>query len=88
MVDRLREQRVFNYTDATETDVIHLPIDLISEELVAKMRDRNVRIHAADVNLEHEIARAYELGVDQLSTDGLRTLSRDVHPRETGLRPS
>ena len=71
MGDRLRELLVFSYTDAMEADVVHLPIDLISEELVSRMRDRNASVHAADVNLTNEITRAYELGVDQLSTDRL-----------------
>jgi hypothetical protein len=67
---------------------IHLRIDLISEELVAKMHDRNVRIHAADVNLKHEIARAYELGVDQLSTDRTRRGFATSHSPSRTSTPS
>jgi glycerophosphoryl diester phosphodiesterase len=81
MSDPLREQLLFSYADAMETDVVHLPIDVISAELVSRMRDRNVSVHAANVNLKHEITRAYELGVDQLSTDRLKD-ALALRPRE------
>lgn len=69
MSPRLRAQQVVSYAEAAEADVVHLPIDSISEGLITTLRARNVRVHASNVNERHEMVRAFELGVDQLSTD-------------------
>ena len=52
-----------------EFSVAHLPTDMVIEEVVTQFRDAQVTIHAADCNSEIELKRAFDLQVDQLSTD-------------------
>ncbi len=52
-----------------EFSVAHLPTDRVIEEIVTQLRDAQVMIHAADCNTEVELKKAFDLQVDQLSTD-------------------
>ena len=49
--------------------VAHLPPTLLSEALVTALRVKGFSIHAADCNSYRELSRAFELQVDQLSTN-------------------
>lgn len=53
--------------------VAHCPLNMISEQLVVLLRNNSIFIHAADCNSEDDIRRAYQLNVDQLSTNNLET---------------
>lgn len=52
-------------------NVIHIPLKLLTREYVEEIHKENIVVHASDCNTEEEIEKAYQLGVDQLSTDRL-----------------
>lgn len=52
-------------------NVLHCPLGMISKELIDAAHAENLLVHAADCNTEQDLQKAFELGVDQLSTDKL-----------------
>lgn len=52
-------------------DVLHCPLSIIDEALIAKAHEQGLKVHAADCNTEEDLGRAFSLGVDQLSTNEL-----------------
>jgi glycerophosphoryl diester phosphodiesterase len=52
-------------------NVLHCPLDMIDEQLVASAHDSDLLVHAADCNTEETLQKAFTLGVDQLSTNML-----------------
>ncbi|EDK72333.1 glycerophosphoryl diester phosphodiesterase [candidate division TM7 genomosp. GTL1] len=51
--------------------VLHCPLEMIDDELLVSAHKHGLKVHAADCNTEEELRKAFELGVDQLSTDEL-----------------
>ena len=52
-------------------DVAHCPLSIIDSALVDLLKNNSILIHAADCNSKEDLKKAYQLGVDQLSTDNL-----------------
>jgi glycerophosphoryl diester phosphodiesterase len=50
-------------------DVVHCPLDLLTDDLIASLHADGRLVHAADCNTRSHLERAFALGVDQLSTD-------------------
>jgi glycerophosphoryl diester phosphodiesterase len=57
-------------------DVAHCPLSIIDSSLVSILKQNSILVHAADCNSEEELKKAYQLGVDQLSTNNLETALR------------
>ncbi len=53
-------------------DVAHCPLGILTEEYVRELQESGLRVHAANTDTEVELRAAFELGVDQLSTNRLR----------------
>lgn len=54
-------------------NVAHCPLAMIDYSLINLLRKDSILIHATDCNTEEDLKRAYQLGVDQLSTNNLET---------------
>jgi glycerophosphoryl diester phosphodiesterase len=54
-------------------DVAHCPLSMINSALINLLRHNSILIHTADCNSKEELKSAYQLGVDQLSTNNLET---------------
>lgn len=54
-------------------NVAHCPLSIIDSTLVDLLKNNSILIHAADCNSKEDLKNAYQLGVDQLSTDNLET---------------
>lgn len=52
-------------------DVAHLSLDRIDKELVEVLHDQGKLVHVANCNTRENLKEAFQLGVDQLSTDEL-----------------
>lgn len=52
-------------------DVAHCPLSMIDSTLINLLKRNSIIIHAADCNSKKELKSAYQLGVDQLSTNNL-----------------
>lgn len=48
--------------------VAHCDLSILTEEFVRGLQEAGTRVHGAQCNSRDELARAYELGLDQLST--------------------
>jgi glycerophosphoryl diester phosphodiesterase len=64
-------------------NVAHCPVTMLNQALVATLHAHHYRVHAADCNTEGELAQAFTLGVDQLSTDDV-ALARVIRERVQG----
>ena len=49
-------------------DVAHCPLSVLDSDLIAGLREGDVRIHAANCDDDESLRRALEMGVDQVST--------------------
>jgi glycerophosphoryl diester phosphodiesterase len=52
-------------------DVLHCPFTLVDNEFVQAAHDNNLLIHVADCDVDGELQTAFNMGVDQLSTNQL-----------------
>ena len=55
-----------------QVDVLHCPIDMITEDFVQRAHTSNLFVHAADCDTEEHLDHARKAGVDQLSTNNLK----------------
>ncbi|MDP9352330.1 MAG: hypothetical protein M3P51_12410 [Chloroflexota bacterium] len=53
-------------------DVAHCPLGIMTQEYVRDLQASGIRVHASNADTEQELRAAFELGVDQLSTNSLR----------------
>ncbi len=53
-------------------DVAHCPLGILTQEYVRDLRKSGIRVHASNTDTEQELRAAFELGVDQLSTNRLQ----------------
>ncbi|HUB94028.1 MAG TPA: glycerophosphodiester phosphodiesterase [Verrucomicrobiae bacterium] len=51
--------------------VLHCPLEILDEEFITAAHAQNLKVHAADCNTEEELRKAFDLKVDQLSTNRL-----------------
>ena len=56
--------------------VAHCPLSIINFSLINMLKQNSILVHAADCNSVEELKKAYQLGVDQLSTNNLETALR------------
>ncbi len=71
MKPELGHQLISDTLDIGRIDVAHCPFSILSADLVEKLHRSHKRVHAADCNTQIELRSAFELAVDQLSTDEL-----------------
>lgn len=64
-------QQVCDYLTLLDAQVAHLPASLLEPTFVERLHLGGWLVHSADINTEADMARAMQLGVDQLSTDHL-----------------
>lgn len=50
-------------------NVAHCPLDMLTPHLVAAVQEHQFLVHASDCNTESALRHAFELGVDQVSTN-------------------
>ncbi len=53
-------------------DVAHCPLGILTQEYVRDLQESGIRVHASNTDTEQELRAAFELGVDQLSTNRLQ----------------
>jgi glycerophosphoryl diester phosphodiesterase len=63
-------------TTLGEIDVVHCTVDQLTPEFVAALRADGRAVYAANCDTEEDLRRAYELGVDCLSTGQLELALR------------
>jgi glycerophosphoryl diester phosphodiesterase len=51
--------------------VLHCPINLIDKQFILAAHSKGLLVHAADCNTDDDLRAAFDMGVDQLSTDEL-----------------
>jgi glycerophosphoryl diester phosphodiesterase len=49
--------------------VAHCPLNILDARFVNHLQESGIRVHASNCNEESELSKAFELGVDQLTTD-------------------
>jgi len=54
-----------------KANVLHCPLEILTENFVAAAHDENLKVHAADCNTEEDLRTAIDQVVDQLSTNKL-----------------
>jgi glycerophosphoryl diester phosphodiesterase len=57
-------------------DVMHVPVSYVAADLVERLVDKGISVHAADVNNADDIVRAVAAGVQRLSTDDVALVKR------------
>lgn len=53
-------------------DVVHCPLGILTQEYVRDLRESGIRVHVSNADTEQELRTAFDLGVDQLSTNSLQ----------------
>jgi glycerophosphoryl diester phosphodiesterase len=71
MKSKQRQSKIINWLHLTNARVAHMPLRDIDENLVAIFHSEGLIIHGANLNTEADITRAFELELDQFSTDNL-----------------
>jgi glycerophosphoryl diester phosphodiesterase len=63
-----------------DVGIAHYGADMLTAPAIAALRQDGRKVHAANCNTEEDLAKAFALGVDQLSTDRL-TLALSLRSR-------
>jgi glycerophosphoryl diester phosphodiesterase len=71
MTPNLGEKIILENLTLGKVNVAHCPIAILNEEFIVKLRNRGISVHAADCDKAEDLTKAYQLGVDQLSTNKL-----------------
>jgi glycerophosphoryl diester phosphodiesterase len=76
-----RNEMILGWLELSGARVAHLPLSVIDDDLIKQAHKRNLIIHGADLNSEHDIRLGLSLGIDQFSTDNLDFAidARDCH---------
>jgi glycerophosphoryl diester phosphodiesterase len=65
-------QKIY-YSDFTfgNIDYAHCPLDLLTKEYVVFLQEKGIKVHVANTDSKEDIEKAFDLEVDQLSTNQL-----------------
>ncbi len=69
--EALGQQHAIAWLDLLCATVAHLPFALINRAFVDELHANGCLVHGAELNVRDEIVTAFELGIDQFSTDAL-----------------
>ncbi len=64
-------------------DVAHCPLAILTQEYVRDLREAGISVHVSNTDTEQELRAAFDLGVDQLSTNRLQLALSVRHDYET-----
>jgi glycerophosphoryl diester phosphodiesterase len=72
----LGQQHILDWLILLNAQVAHLPFELLDKRLIDILHHQNFMVHGSNLNNESEIGAAFNLQIDQFSTDVLETATR------------
>ncbi len=70
---RLAQKHILDWAELLGIDVVHLNIVLITPNFVDKLRQRGISVYGSNLDVEEQIRKGLDLGIDSFSTVRLET---------------